>query len=982
MIIAHVADIHIRGLARHEEYRSVFDLLLQDIAHQQADVLVIAGDTFHSKISGLTPEYVSLFADFVKKCSSAIPLTYIVLGNHDGNLSNQTRADSVSPIVEAVNAKNVICCKRTGIYALPDNAELHVLSLFDKSPWDSIKPTPNKTCIAVYHGSVSGAETDIGWRLDTADMTLERFSGYTAVLLGDIHKRQVFERHGEPWSAYPGSLIQQNFGEETEKGYLIWRIEHNKPNRVEFRAIKNEKSFVSVNVSDDISVSQFNAQNRYRLFGKRSESAKIESIVTQLKLNGATDIIVRYEDDVISQQEIPDLSVTSSATDLINIATDLGYDVGNRKEAIVTLDEVLHDALAKIPEKKKWCLRAIRFDNILAYGKDNFVTFDEMPGIIGLFAPNNAGKSSFIGALSYVLFNESDRNRAKNSLIINRQSEHCFGRAIIDVDGDTYAIERMTCKTQKKDGSDATQTFLNVFKITNEELVDVCGEQRSDTEKILRSLIGDPDECKISSLATQGNLTRFIDDGPTPRRVALAKALELAHFEDVYKLLIDKVAVSNSQLRAISSVDYDVEIATLEHKLNTTTVAIEQLDSRRLALYDKRRFYEEDRARFEAQMHMIKRSRDLENKIKTLSAKLDIKQNRDRSDILKDLELATHVIEQRSELAKHESAVSQLKSDIQSKRRSLQVLNSVPCGGSFTTCQFIKDAVSAATQLSTCETKLSNLLAAKPQITTQINASVQDLHKEMRAAEESAVLRAERDSTLLHIEDAKKELAQLRDIVIDNPNLIQDLAKIKTELASIDNELFEHKKTTEMISAKLARLHKDRVTRDDLINKTKDMSSLASAFSKKGVPLLLLKSKLEIINSRVKALLESAVDINARAYIDGDDLQIEVQNGNTCVPIELACGAEKFFVALAFRMIMTKLSTSSADFFIIDEGFGSLDDNGLEGACKLLSLAKSMFKFIIVVSHVDYVKDVADHILEITTDETGRAAIKTKQISV
>jgi DNA repair exonuclease SbcCD ATPase subunit len=292
-----------------------------------------------------------------------------------------------------------------------------------------------------------------------------------------------------------------------------------------------------------------------------------------LKLNGATDIIVRYEDDVISQQEIPNLSVTSSATDLINIATDLGYDVGNRKEAIVTLDEVLHDALAKIPEKKKWCLRAIRFDNILAYGKDNFVTFDEMPGIIGLFAPNNAGKSSFIGALSYVLFNESDRNRAKNSLIINKQSEHCFGRAIIDVDGDTYAIERMTCKTQKKDGSDATQTFLNVFKITNEESVDVCGEQRSDTEKILRSLIGDPDECKISSLATQGNLTRFIDDGPTPRRVALAKALELAHFEDVYKLLIDKVAVSNSQLRAISSVDYDVEIATLEHKLNTTTVA-------------------------------------------------------------------------------------------------------------------------------------------------------------------------------------------------------------------------------------------------------------------------------------------------------------------------------------------------------------------------------------------------------------------------
>ena len=980
MIIAHTADIHIRGLVRHEEYKLVFESLIKDVVSQRADALVIVGDIFHSKISGLTPEYISIFSEFVRNCAASVPMTYVVLGNHDGNLSNQSRLDSVSPIVEAIAAKNVICCKRSGIYLLPNGAELHVMSLFDKSTWDAVKPTAGKLCVAAYHGSVSGAETDLGWHLDAADMTLERFSGYTAVLLGDIHKRQIFESHGAPWSAYPGSLIQQNFGEDAEKGYLLWNLEIGKKNEVKFRQIKNPYTFVSLNVNEynSAALPDLN-QSRYRLFAKRSDAAKLESVVSQLKSSGVTDVTVRYEDDVLITQDLVNVSDAMSAAELCDAAADLGYDLGNRKDAIAVLEEALRDALSKLPERKKWSLRAIRFDNILAYGADNFVAFDELAGIVGLFAPNNAGKSSFIGAMSYVLFNESDRNRVKNSMIINKQSDHCFARAVIDVDGCTYAVERMSCKTQKKDGSDATQTHLNVFKITDAELVDTCGEQRSDTEKILRNLIGDPDDCKASSFATQGNLTRFIDDGPTPRRAALAKALGLAHFEDVYKILSDRLASSNAQLRAVSSVDYNTEIPAVEQKLAEVTDIIDRFETQRAELYEKRRIYEEKRAVYDAQVHMISRSRALQEKIATLSAQLEIKQHRDASEIAIDLDAATQFLEDKAELAKHDLKITHLSSELASKRRSLQVLNSVPCGGSYATCQFIKDAVTASKQIPDCETNLSKLIQTKPSVSQYSGAPIQELRKELRLAEEAASRLALRETTLLHIADAKKELERLQDITIDNPDVLRELDKIKSDLITLDRNLVTHKKMTETLTARLERLRQDKITYDDLTNKTRYASALASAFSKKGVPLSILKSRLEIVNSRVKSLLESAVDITARAYVDGDDLQIEVQNGNTRVPIELACGAEKFFVALAFRMAMAKLSASSADFFIIDEGFGSLDADGLEGACKLLSAAKTMFSFIIVVSHIDYVKDIADYILEITTDETGRSAIKTKQ---
>ena len=45
--------------------------------------------------------------------------------------------------------------------------------------------------------------------------------GYDSCLLGDIHERKIWQEKGT-WFGYPGSLIQQNFGESERKGVAIW----------------------------------------------------------------------------------------------------------------------------------------------------------------------------------------------------------------------------------------------------------------------------------------------------------------------------------------------------------------------------------------------------------------------------------------------------------------------------------------------------------------------------------------------------------------------------------------------------------------------------------------------------------------------------------------------------------------------------------------------------------------------------------------
>ena len=54
---------------------------------------------------------------------------------------------------------------------------------------------------------------------------------------------------------------------------------------------------------------------------------------------------------------------------------------------------------------------------------------------------------------------------------------------------------------------------------------------------------------------------------------------------------------------------------------------------------------------------------------------------------------------------------------------------------------------------------------------------------------------------------------------------------------------------------------------------------------------------------------------------------------------------------------------------IIDEGFGALDEMNVEACSRLLNSLKRWFKNILVISHVDAVKDSVDNVLDITQRE-------------
>lgn len=72
--------------------------------------------------------------------------------------------------------------------------------------------------------------------------------------------------------------------------------------------------------------------------------------------------------------------------------------------------------------------------------------------------------------------------------------------------------------------------------------------------------------------------------------------------------------------------------------------------------------------------------------------------------------------------------------------------------------------------------------------------------------------------------------------------------------------------------------------------------------------------------------------------------------------------------SIAIRVALTNISNlPKSDLFIIDEGFGALDEGNVESCGRLLQSLKKFFRTILIISHVDAIKDIVDDQIEITT---------------
>ena len=74
-------------------------------------------------------------------------------------------------------------------------------------------------------------------------------------------------------------------------------------------------------------------------------------------------------------------------------------------------------------------------------------------------------------------------------------------------------------------------------------------------------------------------------------------------------------------------------------------------------------------------------------------------------------------------------------------------------------------------------------------------------------------------------------------------------------------------------------------------------------------------------------------------------------------------------------MLINVSSLPKTDLLVIDEWFCALDDMNIEACSRLLDSLKKWFRNILIISHVDAVKDTVDNVLDITQKEKASRVV-------
>ena len=153
----------------------------------------------------------------------------------------------------------------------------------------------------------------------------------------------------------------------------------------------------------------------------------------------------------------------------------------------------------------------------------------------------------------------------------------------------------------------------------------------------------------------------------------------------------------------------------------------------------------------------------------------------------------------------------------------------------------------------------------------------------------------------------------------------------------------------------------------DLELKLKCYEYYLDAIRRDGIPYEIIAETLPYIEEEVNNTLSQIVDFQIHFDVDGKDILSYIKySDDNMWPLEMTSGMEKFISSLAIRVALIKISNlPRPNFLIVDEGFGNLDSASLSSLSLLFDYLKTEFDFIMIISHIDIMKDMVDGLIEI-----------------
>jgi len=526
-------------------------------------------------------------------------------------------------------------------------------------------------------------------------------------------------------------------------------------------------------------------------------------------------------------------------------------------------------------------------------------------------------------------------------------------------------------------------------------------------------------------MSSQLGSLAFINEGSTKRKEILAKFLDLELFDKKYKNAKDDAAELRAQIKLLENTDYDSELkkykeemfsnemTTLKRKnkceclkgdISIAHKKIKELEDKINSAPTEIINIVEIRNQIDAKQNSIQ---DCQEEIKNKQSENQINKEKieKANEFLKTSD-ADSLNEKKTQIAdtekELESLLEEIKYDsleLQRKESQAKLLEVVPCGPEFpefSHCKFICHAYEAKKAipsfqesvennnktLGLLKNKISNLDPKNVETELEKFNHLLQLKKELENKVPSDELLVEnyksKKSIIQHelknlqrkeklYEENKEVIEDLEGIIKDKNNIQSQLTTYNSELEDCENILLDLYKSHGYLDQRIENLEEKQANLEEHQNDYEAYDLFGKCMHPNGIAYDIIKRSLPTINNEISKILANIVEF--QVYFETDDNRLDIylqQPDRDASPLEMASGAEKTVAAMAIRLAFTNItSLPKSQIFVLDEPGTALDEERMEGFVRILDITASVFKTVILISHLDSLKDSADSIISI-----------------
>jgi DNA repair exonuclease SbcCD ATPase subunit len=637
---------------------------------------------------------------------------------------------------------------------------------------------------------------------------------------------------------------------------------------------------------------------------------------------------------------------------------------------------------------------------------------------------NGTGKTSII--VDSILFACHGRARKNPEGLIHDLADDMRVVFTFEHQSQVYIIER---SIQRSKAQKMTLTLD-----ADGSTLDLTERLISNTQKKLDEILGFSHELLLAtSVAQQEEVNRLFNMQPAQREQIFMEMLSLGYWDDkktkAAELIRENKGIED-RLEELESEDELIKGQIDELRLQTVTdnskldefqkkfselSAIELQERGLLQIKEQR---EELKAKTDTLQGAVAQLEEAFSRSEELPTKESLKELIEENEAelgeLKDLE--DEIVSQKGELEARAANLIDKQSHVKAliiRDLSTTVLERVPCRGTqyHTTCDLLLQARNSKTEIDAYLLGLSSKYGNLDEVLNHFTALKSEADEKVQflvsSKESLKTKRAQHELNIFNFKNQQQKVGEKHKLKIELSAKREELEQLQAQLVVLPTvdvtKLFQAQNDLKQLADDVKKLEIAQAqisTKQDLLlgraNQIKQEHGTLKEESEKiasyrtlhqaynDIPALLFAETIphvenyanEILNKITptrKVVLRTHRETKAGTQRKALDIVCITSMGER--DFDNLSGSEKFRYSLALRIALARVNAelynTQISFFIVDEGFGSLDDINVFVIKQALQKVASEFSLFLVITHVQDLKDTFDTELVVSTLNNG-----------